>query len=177
MMLLRSIRSRLIGLVLASVVPFIALISVGLWNLWRTDQKAAFERSITEARVIAGQVDDHIGNVRNLMAGLSVAVSWDPKDIDTNDRLLHRVKAELPPYISSIQLFALDGTNIGTSSEHGTLQRERSRLFPGYQRRTHARGRRSRCRACRQGMDRRPRAADHGRQRQSARRARHRHPA
>jgi diguanylate cyclase (GGDEF)-like protein/PAS domain S-box-containing protein len=119
MMLLRSIRSRLIGLVLASVVPFVALISVGLWNLWRTDQKAAFERSITEARVIAGQVDDHIGNVRNLMAGLSVAVSWDPKDIDANDRLLHRVKAELPPYISSIQLFSLDGTNIGTSSNMG----------------------------------------------------------
>src|SRR5688572_3309041 len=117
MMLLRSIRSRLIGLVLASVVPFIALISVGLWNLWRTDQRAAFERSITEARVIAGQVDDHIGNVRNLMAGLSVAVSWDPKDTDANDRLLRRVKAELPPYISSIQLFALDGTNIGRSSE------------------------------------------------------------
>jgi diguanylate cyclase (GGDEF)-like protein/PAS domain S-box-containing protein len=117
MMLLRSIRSRLIGLVLASVVPFIALISVGLWNLWRTDQKAAFERSITEARVIAGQVDDHIGNVRNLMAGLSVAVSWDPKDTDANDRLLRRVKAELPSYISSIQLFALDGTNIGRSSE------------------------------------------------------------
>jgi hypothetical protein len=116
-MLLRSIRSRLIGLVLASVVPFIALISVGLWNLWRIDQKAAFERAITEARVVAGQVDDHVGNVRNLMAGLSVAVSWDPKDIDSNDRMLRRVKTELPPYISSIQLFALDGTNIGTSSE------------------------------------------------------------
>jgi diguanylate cyclase (GGDEF)-like protein/PAS domain S-box-containing protein len=119
MMLLRSIRSRLIGLVLASAVPFIALISVGLWNLWRLDQKAAFERSLTEARVVAGQVDDHIGNVRNLMAGLSVAVSWEPKDIDTNDRLLRKIKAELPPYISSIQLFSLDGTNIGTSLASG----------------------------------------------------------
>src|SRR5262245_58528521 len=116
-MLLRSIRSRLIGLVLASVVPFIALIGVGLWNLWRTDQKAALERAIIEARLIAGQVDDHIGNLTNLLAGLSVAVSWNPKDTEANDRLLHRVKAELPPHIANILLFALDGTNIGSSSD------------------------------------------------------------
>ena len=42
-MLLSSIRSRLIGLVVASVVPFTALIGVGLWNQWRTDQKNAVE--------------------------------------------------------------------------------------------------------------------------------------
>src|SRR5262245_55066000 len=116
MMLLRSIRSRLIGLVLASVVPFIALISVGLWNLWRTDQKAALERASIEARLIAGQVDDHIGNLTNLLAGLSVAVSWDPKDTEGNDRLLRKVKAELPPYIANLLLFAPDGTTIGSSS-------------------------------------------------------------
>lgn len=118
-MLLRSIRSRLIGLVVASAIPFTALIGVGLWNQWRTDQKAALERAGNEARLIAGQLDDHIGNLKNLLAGLSVAVSWDPKDIESNDRLLRRVKAELPPYIANFNVFSLDGTNIGTSSDAG----------------------------------------------------------
>ena len=118
-MLLRSIRSRLIALVVASVVPFTALIGVGLWNQWRTDQRAAVQRAITEARLIAGQVDDHIGNLTSLLSGLSVAVSWNPKDVEANDRLLRRVKAELPSYFANLLLFSLDGTNIGTSNEAG----------------------------------------------------------
>ncbi len=119
MMLLRSIRSRLIGLVVATVIPFTALIGVGLWNQWRTDHDSAVQRAIHEARLIAGQVDDHIGNLKNLLAGLSVAVSWDPKDMDANDGLLRRVKSELPPYVANLLLFSLDGTNIGTSSDAG----------------------------------------------------------
>jgi len=116
-MLLRSIRSRLIALVVASVVPFTALIGVGLWNQWRTDHRAAIQRAINEARLIAGQVDDHVGNLTNLLSGLSVAVSWDLKDVDANDRLLRRVKSELPSYVANLLLFSLDGTNIGTSNE------------------------------------------------------------
>ena len=118
-MLLRSIRSRLIALVVASVVPFTALIGVGLWNQWRTDQRAAVQRAITEARLIAGQVDDHVGNLKSLLSGLSVAVSWNLKDVEANDRLLRRVKAELPSYFANLLLFSLDGTNIGTSNEAG----------------------------------------------------------
>src|SRR5262245_57287270 len=101
-MLLRSIRSRLIALVVASVVPFTALIGVGLWNQWRADHKAAVQRAIEEARLLAAQVDDHIGNLKNLLTGLSVAVSWDPKDTEANDRLLRRVKSELPPYAANL---------------------------------------------------------------------------
>jgi len=118
-MLLRSIRSRLIGLVIATVIPFTALIGVGLWNQWRTDHSAAIQRAITEARLTAGQVDDHINNLKNLLAGVSVAVSWNPSDTEFNDRVLRKVKAELPPYIANLLVFSLDGTNIGTSSDAG----------------------------------------------------------
>src|ERR1700730_17406461 len=84
-MLLRSIRSRLLGLVLATVVPFSALIGAGLWSQWQTDQAAAIQRAIDEARLLAAQVDDHIGNVTNLLTGLAPAVSTDPADIAAND--------------------------------------------------------------------------------------------
>ena len=74
-MLLGSIRTRLLGLVFATVVPFTVLIAAGLWNQWRSDQAAAIERASNEARLLAAQVDDHIGNLESLLVGLSGAVS------------------------------------------------------------------------------------------------------
>ena len=90
--MLRSIRSRLIGLVLATVVPFLALIGAGLWDQWRGDQASAIARSVDEARLLAAQVDDHLGNVENLLIGLTRAVSWDAADIAANDALLARLR-------------------------------------------------------------------------------------
>ncbi|MGP0093976.1 MAG: EAL domain-containing protein [Xanthobacteraceae bacterium] len=114
-MLLHGIRSRLLGLVLATVVPFIALVGVGLWSQWQEQQAAAIERATNEARLLAAQVDDHIGNLENLMLGLGEAVSTNPADAPVNDALLRRVKAELPDFISTILLFSLDGNSIGAS--------------------------------------------------------------
>jgi diguanylate cyclase (GGDEF)-like protein/PAS domain S-box-containing protein len=112
-MMLRGIRARLLGLILATVVPFTGLIAIGLWTQWRSDQAAATQRAIIEARLLAAQVDDHMGNLESLLAGLSKAVSTNPADRQANDVLLKQLKKELPKYISNVFLFALDGTNIG----------------------------------------------------------------
>jgi len=109
----------MLGLVVATVIPFTALIGVGLWNQWRHDQAAAVQRAIDEARLTAAEVDDHIGNLESLLTGLSRAVSWDPADTAANDALLHQLKPELPAFIGSLLLFSPDGTNIGTSSDAG----------------------------------------------------------
>jgi diguanylate cyclase (GGDEF)-like protein/PAS domain S-box-containing protein len=109
----------MLGLVVATVIPFTALIGVGLWNQWRHDQAAAVQRAIDEARLTAAEVDDHIGNLESLLTGLSHAVSWDPADTAANDALLHQLKPELPAFIASLLLFSPDGTNIGTSSDVG----------------------------------------------------------
>src|SRR4051812_48101632 len=101
-MLLRSIRSRLLGLVVATVVPFTALIGAGLWNQWRSDHAASVQRALNEARLIAARVDDHVSNLRNLLTGARIAVSWDPKDAAANDRLLARIKSEMPSYVANI---------------------------------------------------------------------------
>lgn len=111
--MLRGIRSRLLGLVLAAVVPFIALIGVGLWTQWLNDRATAVERAVAEARLLAAQVDDHLGNLDSLMAGLNRAISVNPADAIANDALLKQVKGDLPDYISNIFVFALDGSNIG----------------------------------------------------------------
>src|SRR5438105_520374 len=108
LMLLRSIRSQLLGLVLATVVPFTALIAVGLWSQWQRDEAAAMLRASDEARLLAAQVDDHIGNLQNLLTGLSGSVSTDRADVAANDALLRRVRAELPSYVGNISVFSLD---------------------------------------------------------------------
>jgi diguanylate cyclase (GGDEF)-like protein/PAS domain S-box-containing protein len=115
-MLLRSIRSRLLGLVLATVIPFTLLIGIGLWNQWRSDQAAAFQRAIDEARLLAAQVDDYIGNLDHLLTGLSVAISPNSADAKHNDAVLQQVRRELPAFIGNILLFSLDGTAIGAST-------------------------------------------------------------
>ncbi len=114
-MLPRSIRSRLLGLVLATVVPFTALIGGGLWSQWQSDQAAATDRALAEAQLLAAQVDDHIGNLESLLAGLAHAISPNGADTAANDALLRRVKSHLPDYVGNILVFSPDGADIGTS--------------------------------------------------------------
>jgi len=113
--MLRGIRTRLLGLVIATVVPFTALIGGGLWMQWRGDQTQAFRSALIEARLLAARVDDQIGDLDSLLLGLSQAVSSKPDDIQANDAVLRRTKAEAPDYIGSLLLSTLDGRNIGTS--------------------------------------------------------------
>jgi hypothetical protein len=113
--MLGGIRTRLLGLVVATVVPFTALAGAGLWTQWQLDRARAFASALNEAHRIADRIDDEISNLENLLAGLSRAVSSDPADKGKNDAVLQQVKAELPDYVSNILLTSLDGNNIGTS--------------------------------------------------------------
>jgi methyl-accepting chemotaxis protein len=118
-MLPSSIRSRMMGLVVATVIPFTALIGVGLWNQWRHDQAAAVQRTFDDARLIAVRIDDYFSNIVSLLTGLSRACPGTPADTAANDALLHQLKPELPAFIANLVLFSPDGTNIGTSSDAG----------------------------------------------------------
>src|SRR5262249_23188606 len=103
-MLFHSIRSWLLGLVLATVIPLVTVIGVGLGSQFRDDQNEAMERALDEAKLLAAQVDDHVSKISTRLA-----------DTNANDALLRQVKEELPDYVSSILLFAPDGSNIGVS--------------------------------------------------------------
>jgi diguanylate cyclase (GGDEF)-like protein/PAS domain S-box-containing protein len=115
-MLLRSIRSRLLVLVLATVVPFLALVGAALWSQWREDEAAAIERALNESKLFAAQLDDHISDLENLLVGLSRAVSTNPADRATNNALLRQIKSKLPAFIANIRVFSLDGYSLGTSA-------------------------------------------------------------
>src|SRR5262249_37592590 len=123
---LRSIRSRLLALVVATVLPFSILIGAGLWSQWRSDQTAAIQQTVDEGRLLAAEVDDHIGNLENLLIGLSRAVSTNPQDTEANDALLRNVKDEQPIFVGQIEVLALDGTDIGSTLKQGPVRRNRS---------------------------------------------------
>lgn len=113
--MLRGVRSRLLGLVVAAFIPLTALIGAGLWNQWQHDKARAVDRTINQARLLAAQVDDHVGEVELLLAGLGRSVSPMASDAAGNSELLRGVKGELPSYIGNIVVYSLDGTNIGSS--------------------------------------------------------------
>ena len=120
--MLSGIRARLMALVVATVVPFAVLVGAGLWLQWRSDQAQANRAALMDARLVAAQLDDQLGNFESLMAGLSRAVSTDPADMRANDAMLRQVRAELPAYVSSVMVFSLDGVLIGTSRDRGSVR-------------------------------------------------------
>ena len=132
-------------LVLATVVPFMALDGAGLGSHWRVDRAAAVARARNEARLLAAQLDDHISNLENLLAGLSAAVSTNPADTGANDALLRQIKTKLPNFAANILLFSLDGSNIGTSSTPrlAVLMRATARFSNRYWRTSGSRSARS----------------------------------
>ena len=67
--MLGGIRTRLLGLVVATVVPFTALVGGGLFSQWKGDQAQAFKSALDEARLLAVQVDDEVGNLESLLSG------------------------------------------------------------------------------------------------------------
>jgi len=128
-MLPSSIRARMLGLVVATVIPFTALIGVGLWNQWRHDQAAAVQRAFDEAGLIAVRVDDYFSNIESLIVGASRAVSWNPADIAKNDAILSQLKSDASTVIANLLLFAPDGTNIGLSSSINRVNGSNRRYF------------------------------------------------
>lgn len=115
--MLRGIRARLLGVVIVTVVPFMALAGGGLWIQWQNDRDQGYNNAQVEARLLAAAVDDQLGNIENLLAGLSRAVSTDPAKTAANDAILRTVKPELPSYVSNILLFDLNDQSIGASSD------------------------------------------------------------
>ena len=111
-----GIRSQLLGLVAAAAVPFLILIGVALWNQYRTMQTESLERAYSDARVVAAQIDDHLGNLENLALGLSRALGVTSADTPANDALLSGLKAQLPSFISDIAVISPEGENVGSAS-------------------------------------------------------------
>jgi diguanylate cyclase (GGDEF)-like protein/PAS domain S-box-containing protein len=109
-----SIRSRLLLLVLALGLPFLAYIAIEAASEVRADRELAKERSLAVARVVAARLDDYVGDINQLLATLSHVAAIGPEHASENDALLREMERDLPSYINNVALWSLSGANVGS---------------------------------------------------------------
>jgi len=85
---LRSIRSRLWALVIATIIPFTVLIGAGIWIRWRSDQATAITQAISEARRGGAPMSSEI-------ARQVVATFQEPAPVGAQDEGLSRREQEI----------------------------------------------------------------------------------
>ena len=109
-----GIRARLLLLVLALGLPFLAYIAIEAAGEARADRELAKERSLAVARVVAARLDDYVGDINQLLATLSHVVSIGPEHAAENDALLREMRHDLPAYINNVAMWTLSGANVGS---------------------------------------------------------------
>ncbi|MGZ5156381.1 MAG: diguanylate cyclase domain-containing protein [Caldimonas sp.] len=72
-----------------------------------------------EVRLLAGlagsHLDDHLGDVTQLLNTLAGTVPVEASDVDRNDAMLRRMAPQFPPNVADVSLWGPDGTHIGSS--------------------------------------------------------------
>ena len=72
-----------------------------------------------EMRLLAGlagsRLDDHLGDVTQLLHTLAATLPVETVDLERNDTMLHRLAAQFPPNVAGVSLWAADGSSLGSS--------------------------------------------------------------
>ena len=126
------IRTRLFLLVLTLAVPFIGYSVFSSFAEARLETDHAATQMLGTARVTAARLDDHVGDIRQLLKVLTVLVSVDPRQTVANDTLLQSLAENLPEHVSNLTVWAINGDNIGAVDQRirvSTDQNARSRSF------------------------------------------------
>ena len=120
-----GIRGRLLFLVFVSTLPLLVVAWINLESRYRDQSLQARQHALTLARMASNRVDDHIRSVDALLLAISKIISVKDSEAEFNDRFLGTIQKDLPPFFSSLGVFAPDGHGIGTSLVSLT---DRSRL-------------------------------------------------
>ena len=110
-----GIRERLVLLVLAMLLPWIALFATTYVSYDRDRYRDTTARLGDLAAQVGARVDDQLGTINGILLTVAQAASTDPSGVLRNDVLLRRLRGELPPYIHNLGLWNIDGGNIGWS--------------------------------------------------------------
>jgi diguanylate cyclase (GGDEF)-like protein/PAS domain S-box-containing protein len=108
-----GIRARLIVLVLALLLPFLAYILYSAKTEEKQARARAMEETLVFARLLSARIDDHVSQMGQLLNTLSHAVSVDPAAAASNDKFLRTLKEGLPKFISELAVWTPEGNNIG----------------------------------------------------------------
>ncbi len=110
-----GIRERLVLLVLAMLLPWIALFATMYASYERGFSRDTRARLRDLATQVGARVDDQLGTIEGLLLAIAEGASADTAAISRNDAILRRLRGELPAYVTNLALWGSDGRNIGSS--------------------------------------------------------------
>jgi two-component system cell cycle sensor histidine kinase/response regulator CckA len=119
-----GIRERLVLLVLAMLLPWVALFATTYVSYERDRDRDTRARLNDLAAQVGARVDDQLASVAGVLLAAAQAASTDSIGIAGNDTLLRRLRVEMPPYFDNIALWGIDGRNIGSSEVNPSVVRE-----------------------------------------------------
>jgi hypothetical protein len=74
----------------AAGLSFVVLAGIVLWPRFHIEHAGARYLALSSAQTVASNIDTHLDGLKDLLSGISVAVSTNPDDRDANDVLLRR---------------------------------------------------------------------------------------
>jgi PAS domain S-box-containing protein len=119
-----GIRERLVILVLAMLLPWIALFATTYASYERDHTRDARNRLREMGVEVGARVDDQLATIEGLLVAIAEGASSDTAAVATNDAILRRLRDELPPYITNLSLWSADGRNIGSSQPDASRARK-----------------------------------------------------
>lgn len=111
-----GIRARLIVLVLALLLPFVAYLLYAAKTEEQLARENALKDTLVFARLFSARIDDHVSQIGQLLNTVGHTVSFDPAAAPANDKFLRSLRQSLPHYISELAVWTPDGKNIGNLS-------------------------------------------------------------
>ena len=110
-----GIQFRLLLVTLAIGLLFVLYIAFNTSRQSARDLLHVREEMRLVASLAGARLDDHLGDVDQLLFTLSGMLPVELADVERNDTMLRRLAPQFPTNVSSVSLWAPDGMNIGSS--------------------------------------------------------------
>jgi diguanylate cyclase (GGDEF)-like protein/PAS domain S-box-containing protein len=110
-----GIQSRLLLVALAIGSLFVLYIAFNTARQAGHDREHVREQMRLLAALAGARLDDHIGDVTQLLNALAGALPVERDDAAHNDTVLRALVPQLPHNVQEVSLWAADGSNIGSS--------------------------------------------------------------
>jgi diguanylate cyclase (GGDEF)-like protein len=111
-----GIQTRLLLVALAIGSLFVLYIAFNTVRQIGHDREHVREVMRLQAALAGARLDEHIGDMRQLLNALAGTLAVASNDAARNDEALHALVPQLPPNVQNVSLWGADGSNIGSSA-------------------------------------------------------------
>ncbi|MDB6002356.1 MAG: diguanylate cyclase [Rhizobacter sp.] len=108
-----GIRTRLLLLVLVLALPFLGYVAITAVRQAQSEREAAGLLMMSAARVTAARLDDHVGDIEQVLGVVSHVIGVTAADTAANNKMLGTIATSLPAHINNIAVWTPGGDNIG----------------------------------------------------------------